>query len=127
MKTCKTCQSPELVPRGSTGFRNQCHGCWAQTQRELWRQNRDARRAVSRANYAKHAPKRREEAAAHKRKHREYYSMAEWFRKKGIPIRHVDPSDIKALAEMKKAINDGKDQMRSNVKLSHEEGGKEQL
>lgn len=114
MKTCKTCPSTELVPRGSKGFRNQCHPCWAKSQRESWAANRDARLITSRANYAKHAEKRREESAAHKLANREYYALAEWFRKKGIPISHVDPSDITALIEMKKALNEAKAQSQQN-------------
>lgn len=108
MKTCKTCPSTELVPRGSKGFRNQCHACWAKTQRESWSANRGARLITSRANYAKHAEKRREESAAHKLANREYYALAEWFRRKGIPISHVQPSDITALIEMKRAVKAAK-------------------
>jgi len=108
MKTCRTCQSDKLVPRGLTGFRNQCHSCWAKTQREAWAANREARLIKSRANYAKHAEKRRNESAARKLANREYYTLAEWFRKKGIPISHVDPSDLKALVEMKKALKESK-------------------
>ncbi len=114
MKTCKNCQSPDLVPRGSNGFRNQCHACWAKTQRESWHANRAARLISSRANYAKHAEKRRQESAARKLANREYYTLAEWFRKKGIPISHVASSDITALVEMKKALNEAKFQTRRN-------------
>ena len=107
MKTCKTCQSADLVPRG-TGFRNQCHACWAKAQRDAWALNREARLLTSRANYAKHARKRRQESAAHKLANREYYALAEWLRKKGIPISHIDPADITALIEMKKAVQAAK-------------------
>ena len=108
MKTCKDCQSPDLVPRGTKYFRNQCHACWARTQRENWVIHREARLVTSRKNYAKHSHKRREESAARKLANREYYSLAEWFRKKGIPISHIDPSEISALVEMKRAIKEAK-------------------
>jgi len=108
IKTCRDCPSTELVPRGSKRFRNQCHSCWAKAQRESWAANRDARLIISRANYAKHAKKRREESAAHKIANREYYALAEWFRKKGIPISHIDPVDVTALIDMKKAVKAAK-------------------
>ena len=107
MKACRDCQSKTLVPRG-TGFRNQCHECWNRTQRARWAAKREQCRLASRANYQKHAAKRREEAKAHKADNPEYYAMAEWFRRKGIPISHVDPSDITALIEMKKALKEAK-------------------
>lgn len=108
MKTCKNCQSKNLVPRGKRYFRNQCHACWAQTQRMYWSINRESRLVASRLKYTKHADKRRAESASHKQANREYYALAEWFRKKGIPISGIDPSDINALIEMKKAINQSK-------------------
>lgn len=108
MKTCRDCPSTQLVPRGPKGFRNQCHECWAATQRKSWAANRDKKLEASRKNYAKHAEKRRAESAAYKADHREYYALAEWFRRKGIPIRHIDPADIASLVEMKKAVKAAK-------------------
>ena len=107
-RTCKDCQSENLVPRGGGYFRNRCHTCYARYQRELWQLNRDARLVVSKRNYAKHAAKRREEAAIHKAENREYYALAEWFRKRGIPISHIKRDDLVALIEMKKAIKSAK-------------------
>lgn len=103
-KTCRDCPSTELVPRSPHGFRNQCHACWAKTQRAQWADNREARRAASRANYVKHAAKRRAEATAYKDANREYYTLAEWFRRKGIPIKHIDRADLQALIDMKQAL-----------------------
>lgn len=105
--TCKNCSSPALVPSGKR-FRNVCYACHAAAQRKAWRENRPARLAYSRANYAKHAQKRRAEAAAYKAQHPEYYALAEWFRKKKIPISHIDRADLAALVEMKKAVKQAK-------------------
>lgn len=109
MKTCRDCQSENLVPRGK-GFRNQCHPCWAKAQRERWAAKRGECRAVSRANYAKHAEKRRQESADRKQENREYYTLAEWFRRKGVPISHIPPDEIAALVDMKKALKEAKAQ-----------------
>lgn len=107
-KTCRDCQSPHLVPRGTKGFRNQCHKCWAATQRARWASNREACIIQSRANYKKHAKKRRQESIAWKASNREYYSLLEWFRKNKISIREIPPEEVKALVEMKKAIKAAK-------------------
>lgn len=77
-------------------------------QREKWHANREASLARSRANYAKHAAKRREESAIRKAENREYYTLAEWFRRKGIPVSHIAPSEIQMLVEMKKAIKESR-------------------
>jgi hypothetical protein len=102
------------VPNGAR-FRNVCHACHAAAQREAWHANRPARLAVSRANYAKHADQRRRDAAAYKASNPEYYALAEWFRKKKIPISHIDRADIAALIEMKKAVNRAKALCRTNT------------
>ena len=114
MKTCRDCQSTELVPRGPKSFRNQCHSCWAAAQRAAWARNREARLLVSRAKYQKHAEKRRAEATARKQENLEYYTLAEWFRRKGIPISHIDKTDIEALVAMKKAVRTAKAQIPHN-------------
>lgn len=111
MKTCKFCPRTDLVPNGNR-FRNCCYGCWSAAQRKSWRENRPARIVASRANYAKHAKKRRQESAVYKSANREYYTLAEWFRRKNIPIKHIDPGDIAALVEMKQAVNRAKALMR---------------
>jgi hypothetical protein len=59
--------------------------------------------------YLKHAEARRAESAINKIENREYYSLAEWFRKKGIPISQVPTSDVEALIEMKKAVKASKE------------------
>lgn len=107
MTTCKNCPRTDLVPNGAR-FRNVCYGCHAAAQRDAWHANRPARLVASRANYAKHAKRRRKEAAAYKSANREYYALAEWFRKKKIPISHIARDDIAALVEMKRAINKAK-------------------
>ncbi len=107
-KVCRACQSRDAVPR-----RSRCQSCINAAQRASWAANREARLLVSRANYAKHAEKRRAESASYKIENREYYTLAEWFRKKGIPISHLDPADITALIDMKKAINRAKAQTRT--------------
>jgi hypothetical protein len=107
MKTCKDCQSTDLVPRGKY-FRNQCHACWNKTQRERWAEKLEERRSASRGMYHKHAPKRREESKARKAENREYYSIAEWFRRNGASIKDVPPSELQALIEMKRALNESK-------------------
>jgi NMD protein affecting ribosome stability and mRNA decay len=104
-KVCRDCPNEVVNTR-----RNLCPLCRAKAQRESWAVNRESRLRVSRANYAKHAEKRRAEASAYKSNNREYYSLAEWFRRKGIPISHLDPSDITALVEMKKALKSAKAQ-----------------
>lgn len=112
-KTCRDCPSTVLVPRGpGGGFRNQCHACWARSQRESWAANRGSRLIRSRANYRKHADKRRQESAAYKKANREYYALAEWFRKKRIPISHIPRGDLQALVEMKQALNRSRDLVR---------------
>ena len=110
MKTCKNCSSTDLVARGASGFRNVCRVCWAKAQREAWAKNRTKGRAALKRAYAKHAPKRRSESAKYKQQHREYYALAEWFRKKGIRVSHIAPSDITALVEMKQALKQAKAQ-----------------
>lgn len=110
-KLCRDCQSPDLVPRGK-GFRNQCHACWAATQRAAWAANREAKLVASRANYTKHAAKRREESAAHKRANPEYYALAEWLRRKGVRIGELDPADTQALIDMRKAVKEAKQAVR---------------
>ncbi len=107
MKVCKGCHSPNLVPRGKY-FRNECHACYARTQRESWERNRPARLATSKANYAKHAEKRRKESAERKAGNREYYTLAEWFRRKGISVSHIPPADLSALVDMKRAVTNAK-------------------
>jgi len=106
-RTCRDCHSPDLVPRGSS-FRNRCHGCWNKIQRDRWATNRETCRAASKANYRKHSTKRRAEASAAKTANREYYTLAEWFRRKGIPIAHVPTDDLTALIEMKRALKTSK-------------------
>ena len=108
MKTCKDCPSTNLPLRGKNGTRTRCLKCSAAKQRREWAANRDKKLEASRRNYAKHAEKRRAESAAYKADHREYYALAEWFRRKGIPIRHIDPADIASLVEMKKAVKGAK-------------------
>lgn len=58
--------------------------------------------------YKKHAVKRRQDAAEYKEANREYFALAEWFRKKGIPISHLSKDDVTKLIEMKRAINQSK-------------------
>lgn len=106
-KICRDCPNEVLDTR-----RNLCRSCRNRAQRESWAANREARIVASRASYAKHAEKRRAEAAAYKAEHKEYYALAEWFRKKGIPISHIDPADIIALVEMKKALKSAKAQTK---------------
>jgi hypothetical protein len=106
-KTCRNCPSTDLVPNGDR-FRNVCHKCHAEAQRKAWRDNRAARLIASRASYAKHARTRRQEAATYKAANPEYYALAEWFRKKRIPISHIDRADISALVEMKRAVKAAK-------------------
>jgi hypothetical protein len=107
-KTCKDCQNPKLVPRGEKGFRNQCHPCWAATQKKRWHANRERSLVVSRANYAKHSGTRIEESAAYQKAHPEYRALAEWFRKKKIPLGQIPKKDITALITMKKALKSAK-------------------
>lgn len=107
MMTCSYCPRTDLVPNGKR-FRNVCHACHAAAQRRAWRENRAARLVTSRGNYAKHADKRRQESAEYKAANREYYALAEWFRRKNIPISQIDPGDIAALIEMKKAVKQAK-------------------
>jgi hypothetical protein len=87
-----------------------CRVCWAEAQREAWAKNRTKGRAALKRAYAKHASKRRSESAKYKQQHREYYALAEWFRKKGIRVSHIAPSDITALVEMKQALKQAKAQ-----------------
>lgn len=107
VKVCRDCQNPDLVPRGKQGgFRNQCHTCWAATQRRRWAEKREKCRQASRASYAKHAEKRRAEAALYKSENREYYTLAEWFRKKGIPVGDIDAAVMQRLVEMRSAVKE---------------------
>lgn len=106
-KFCRDCRSLDLVPRGA-GFRNRCHACWNKYQRDRWAGKRDQCRTVSRANYQKHSVRRREESAATKMANREYYTLAEWFRRKGISVANIPEGDMESLIQMKKALRQAK-------------------
>jgi transcription initiation factor TFIIIB Brf1 subunit/transcription initiation factor TFIIB len=111
--TCLTCHSPNLVPDRSR-TRSYCHACWNAIQRKAWAENREARLIASRANYRKHAARRRAEAAVYKASRPEYYALAEWFRRKGISITHLDPEDLQALIDMKRAVRASKNFLLSS-------------
>jgi hypothetical protein len=58
--------------------------------------------------YQKHSETKRADSAARKKENPEYYALAEWFRKRGIPISAVPTSDVRALIEMKQAVKAAK-------------------
>jgi hypothetical protein len=101
------------VPRKPKGFHNYCRACNAELQRAARLKNYEKAIARSRANYQKHAEKRRAESAQRKKEHPEYYALAEWFRKKKIPISQLDPADLQALIEMKKALKQAKQETKT--------------
>jgi hypothetical protein len=105
--TCRDCGSDQLAWDGKR-FRTRCRECHNAAQRRAWALNREKNIERSRANYAKNAEKRRAEAAAYKAANREYYTLAEWFRRKKIPISHLDRSNLQALIDMKKAVKEAK-------------------
>ena len=113
MRTCRDCPSTDLVPRGPRYFRNQCHICWAKTQRERWAAKRVVCLIASKANYQKHAEKRRVESVAHNKANPEKHALLEWFRRKGIPAASIPREDLEALISMKKAIKEAKAQART--------------
>lgn len=108
IKSCQQCPSTNLASNGHGGFRDRCVKCYNAWQREHWHANHEASLKRSRANYAKHAEQRRKDAKEYKAANKEYFALAEWFRRKKIPISSLKRSDVLALIAMKKAVREAK-------------------
>ena len=111
---CTNCGSTDLATRGSGAFRHLCKACYNTYQRQQYHANHDRSLEIRRSLYQKHAEKRRAEAADYKGKHRERYSLMEWFRRKGIPTAALENEELDALVEMKRALKESKQQTKNN-------------